>query len=93
MPLDTLRLIRNILLRSFVIGVGIAIVLGLATLAFWGFWIGLATTWLRTDEHYLSGVVIWFFTTIRFFLLFVLLTPGLALHWTYRSESARRAAA
>ena len=90
MALETLRLIRNILLRCVVIGIAIAIVLGVATLAFWSFWIGLATTWLRTDEHYLSGVVIWFFTAVRFFLVFVLLTPALALHWTYRSELARR---
>jgi hypothetical protein len=93
MALETLRLVRNILLRCVVIGIAIAIVLGVATLAFWGFWIGIATTWFRTDEAYLSGVVIWFFTAIRFLLLFVLLTPALAFHWTYRSELARRAPA
>jgi len=93
MALETLRLIRDILLRCVVIGIAIAIVLGVATLAFWSFWIGIATTWFRTDEAYLSGVVIWFFTAIRFFLLFVLLTPGLAFHWTYRRELARRAPA
>lgn len=90
MALDTLRLMRNILLRSVGIGIVIALLMGVATLAFWSFWTGLATTWFRTDEAYLSGVVIWFFTAVRFLLVFVLLTPALALHWTYKSEQARR---
>jgi hypothetical protein len=93
MALETLRLIRNVLLRSALIGIIIALLMLVATLAFWSFWTGLAMTWFRTDETYLSGLVLWFFTAIRFFLVFVLLTPGLALHWTYRSEQARRAPA
>lgn len=91
MALETLRLIRNILLRSVVIGIVIALLMLVAMLAFWSFWTGLAMTWFRTDEAHLSALVLRLFTEIRFFLVFVLLTPGLAIHWTYRSELARRA--
>jgi hypothetical protein len=90
MTLETLRLLRNVLLRSFVIGAVCALVMLIAMLVAWPFWTGLAMTWFRTDEANLSAVVLRLFIEIRFYLVFVLLTPGLAIHWTIRSELARR---
>jgi len=88
---DTLRLIRNILLKCFAIGVVFALLMLIATLAAWPVWTGLAVRWFHVDEAQLGNVVLAFFTAIRFYFLFVLLAPALALHWTLRGERARTA--
>jgi hypothetical protein len=89
--LDTLRLLRNILLRIFAVGVVFALAMLVATLAAWPVWTGLAMGWFHADQAQLSTVVLAFFTEIRFYFLFILLAPAVALHWTLRSEGARGA--
>ena len=86
--LETLRLLRDILLRCFAIGVVFALLTLVATLLAWPVWTGLATRWFHVDEAQLGNVVLAFFTGTRFYFLFVLLAPALALHWTLRSERA-----
>ncbi len=93
MTLDTLRLIRNILLRSVVVGIGFAILLAAATFGGWNCWIGMVTQMFHTTESAVSNLVLDFFTAIRFFLVFILLTPALAIHWTLKREGARKAQA
>jgi hypothetical protein len=90
MALETLRLLRNVLLRSFVVGIVFALLMLIAMLVAWPFWTSLAMAWFRTDAATLSALVLRLFIDIRFYLVFVLLTPGLAIHWTIRSELARR---
>ena len=87
--LDTLRLLRNVLLRCFVVGVVFALLMLVATLMAWPVWTGLAISWFHTDQAQLGTIVLQFFTAIRFYFLFILLAPALALHWTLRSESAQ----
>ena len=89
--LDSLRLVRNILLRIFAVGVVFALLMLVATLAAWPVWTGLAMRWFHADEAQLSAIVLQFFTAIRFYFLFILLAPALALHWTLRSERSRAA--
>ena len=89
--METLRLLRNVLLRSFAIGVGFALLMLIGLLVAWPLWSGIAISWFHTDEARLSTAALGLFIQIRFYLVFVLLTPGLALHWTIRSELARRA--
>ena len=60
-----------------------------AEFAAWPVWTGLAMSWFHVDATQLGTVVLAFFTEIRFYFLFVLLAPALALHWTLRSERAR----
>jgi len=89
--LETLRLFRNILLRWFVIGAIVGLVQFIATLAAWSFWTSLASAWWHTDEQQLRTAALNYFMVLRFFLVFMLLLPGLAIHWTIRSELRRRA--
>lgn len=84
MNTQSLRLARNVLLRGFVVGLVIACVLAMATFFMWPPFIGIATTWFHTDEATVAPLVLEFFLDVRFFLLFVLLTPALALHWTIK---------
>jgi hypothetical protein len=89
--LDTLRLVRNILLRCFAVGVVFALLMLIAMLAAWPVWTDLAMRWFHADAAQLGTVVLQFFTAIRFYFVFVLLAPALALHWKLRSERARGA--
>ena len=86
MNYETLRLIRNMLLRGFVIGVVFALLLGCVVMFGWSTWTGLATQWFHADEAIVIRLVFGFFLNIRFFLLFIVLTPALAIHWTLKAE-------
>jgi predicted negative regulator of RcsB-dependent stress response len=87
MDLEILKVIRNILLRCFVIGVVIAVILGLVTMSGWTTWVGMAGNWFHTDSNTLAQIVLKFFTDIRLILLFFVLTPALAIHWTIKRGS------
>jgi hypothetical protein len=81
---ENIILWRNILLRSFVIGLLFAIVLFLLTIAFWR----EATAWVaylfQVDQRALGRIVLQFFTNVRLIVVFLFLVPALALHWTAR---------
>lgn len=85
--LETMRLIRNVLLKCFAIGAVFALLMLIATLAAWPIWTGLAMSWFHTDQAQLGVIVLQFFTAIRFYFLFILLAPALALHWTIRERA------
>lgn len=91
MTLESLRLIRNILLRSTVVGLVLAIIIGIATFAGWHAWMKLAIRLFHTDQATIAPIVLQFFSEIRFFLLFILLTPALGIHWTVKKELAPKA--
>lgn len=86
MTLDTLRLVRNILFRCLAVGVAFAFILAAITFGAWNSWIGFATGLFHTTESAITTLVMDFFTAIRFFLVFVILTPALALHWTIKRD-------
>ena len=89
MSLESLRLLRNILLRSALIGFLFGLIFGLTMMLGWKMWMGLLGHWFHTDQSVLTPIVLSFFTEIRFFIVFILLTPGLAIHWTLKRELAR----
>ena len=90
MNLESLRLARNILFRCVVVGVCFTLLLAIATFATWDAWIIPITDWLHTDEVQVSKLVLTLFTEIRFYIVFVLLTPALAIHWTLQRELSAR---
>ena len=75
---------RNILLRSFVIGVLVAIVLFVATVAFWHEAVGWVAYLFQVDQRALGRIMLQFFTNVRLVVVFLFLVPALALHWTAR---------
>lgn len=91
--IELLKMIRNILLRAFVIGLGFAIFYAVPTFLFWKSIIQLTSDQWHIISHESFGlVVVSFFTGIRFFLIFCLLTPALALHWTIRRAISKGSA-
>ncbi|MFA5041167.1 MAG: hypothetical protein WC464_06000 [Bdellovibrionales bacterium] len=90
MKYETLRLIRNLLLRCFVIGFLFAVFLCLVTYFCWTPCVGLIGGIFHINEAALSPLVIKFFLNIRFFLIFLVLVPALAIHWTLKREKLSR---
>ncbi len=83
---ETLRLSRNILLRTFVVGVILAVLLALATTAFWTPCVGTIERLFHVSEATLAPMVLNFFLNVRFLLVFLILAPALALHWTLKKD-------
>lgn len=91
MTLDSLRLLRNILLRAVVIGVVFNYASLLVTFAFWDTWTGLIAQWYHiTESEFSRPTMLYFFVAVKFFNIFVLLTPALAIHWTIKREMSRK---
>ncbi|HYA41028.1 MAG TPA: hypothetical protein VEF34_06975 [Syntrophobacteraceae bacterium] len=89
MNFEILRVLRNILLRCFAIGFVITLVLGMTMMIGWMTWMDMAGRLFHTDPATLTPVVLKFFTEIRFFLIFIVLTPALALHWTIKRDEKK----
>lgn len=85
---ETIQILRNILLRTFLISLVFALLM--ATIYYTGrsCWDRMIVDrWHLIDQPSLNLVVVGFFTLVRFYLVFVLLAPALALHWTLRRLS------
>ena len=89
MTLDSLRLWRNILLRSAALCYAFLIVSALIWLPLSETWTGLTSNWYHITPEAVHNIVIYFFSVAKFFAIFVLLVPGLALHWTIKRETAK----
>ena len=85
--MESLRLVRNIFIRIFVIGALIGVLFAIATLAGWNLWIPLAARLFHTDTATVTSVTLQFFVGLRFFLWFCVLTPALAMHWTLKAAN------
>jgi hypothetical protein len=82
---ETVRLIRDILLRTFLISLIIALLIVGIYYGGRHYWDDLMVGRLALiDQASLNVVVVGFFVLIRFYLVFILLAPALALHWTLK---------
>ncbi len=90
MTLDSLRLIRNILLRTVVISFVLYLTMFITTFAFWNTWTRLTSQWFHIPVEALGPLMLNFFAEIKFYNIFVLLAPALALHWTVKREMQDR---
>jgi len=87
--METVRILRNVFLRTFLVGAGIGLLFAVATLAGWNLWMPLGARLFHTDEATVTVATLQFFVALRFFLWFVVLAPALAMHWTLKAEATR----
>lgn len=90
MTLESLRLTRNILLRSAVLCYAFIILSALIWLPFSEGWTRLTSNWYQIAPERVHAIVIDFLTVAKFYAIFILLVPGLALHWTIKKEVSRK---
>ncbi len=86
METEKILFLRNFLFRTFLIGLVIAIVLGLVTIAFWHSLVPWAAGLIGIQPAEVRELTIVFFMDIRIILIFFMLTPALGLHWMYKSK-------
>jgi len=71
---------RNFLLRALLIGILFAILTFVFLLAFWHTWESWIANFFGTNEKDLGIVLLNFFMNVRLVLLFLFLSPAIALH-------------
>lgn len=86
MTYENLRLLRNMLYRTLAVGCFIVLFLAGMTFGSWETFMTMASSLFHADPTTLTPVILKFFMTVRFFLLFIILTPALAIHWTLKKE-------
>ncbi len=90
MNLETIRLTRNLLLRALAVTFVLNLLMALATFALWSTWTGLTSQWFHTPPESLGPLMVSFFATVKFYAIFVLLAPAIALHWTLKIETNKQ---
>lgn len=82
---ETVRLIRDILLRTLLISLFFALLFAGVYYGARSYVESLLVTRLEIiDQGSLNAIVVGFFALIRIYLIFILLAPALALHWTLK---------
>lgn len=90
MTLDSLRLLRNILLRAAALSYAFLLLSALVWLPLSDTWTGMTSSVYHITPEAVHNIVICFLSVAKFFAIFILLVPGLALHWTIKREMANR---
>lgn len=81
METSTILFLRSLFLKTFLVGLLLAILLVAATLGLRSVWMPILTNLFSLGENEVSGLVFGTLLNLRVVLLFFLLAPGLALHW------------
>jgi len=85
MKMENLRIARDLLFRTAIISGIFSILMGVSTMAFWDTWSAWTCQWYHVSPDALGPVILNFFAAIKFFFVFVILVPALALHWTIKA--------
>ena len=86
MEKQKLILIRDFFLKTFIVSLVFAILLFVMTTIFWDKWSGFIYTKFQVSEKELGQLVVNSFLHLRLYLLFVILTPAIALHWLIKTK-------
>lgn len=84
MSKDNLLILRNLFLRAALVSVLMTWLMAILTMGMWDTWINLSSSMFRVKQEFLAELVTQFFTIAKFFTIYLLLVPGLALHWTVK---------
>ncbi len=91
MNIESIRFARNILLKVLAVVFVLNLLMAMATFVLWDTWTGVTSQWFHTPPETLGPLIFNFFTATKFFAIFVLLAPALALHWTLKAEEKKAA--
>lgn len=86
METEKIIFFRNFLLRTFFIGVLIAIFFALVTFGLWDMMMPWVANLFKIEPEEMGELVIGFFMNVRIVLVFFMLAPALALHWMSRGR-------
>jgi len=87
METEKIIFFRNLLFKTFIIGVLFAILFGVVTIVFWNTWLpAWVMSFFKISENDLGNLVLHFFMNVRIVLVFFMLAPALALHWMAKNK-------
>ena len=86
METDKMIFLRGFLFKTFLVGILLAIFVGLLTGALRGTFMPMVTSIFRIEETKVNELMLAFFLNVRLVLLFFLLAPAVAMHWMIRSK-------
>lgn len=86
MTKQNLILIRNLLFRIFIVGLLFALLLFFGTTTFWDKWSSMVYTKVEVTPKELGALFVSSMLYTRFYLIFVILVPGIALHWLIKTK-------
>jgi len=86
MTLNQMIFWRNFLLRIFLIGVVLTLLLFVFIELFWSTWVMAAVSMMHVDDSTLAQAVVQMFMEIRNVVIFFLLAPAAALHWMIKEK-------
>lgn len=82
MNTETLQAIRNLLVRVAAVSFLLSLFMALATFGMWDTWIHWTSTLFHVPKEGLGQTMVDFFALVKFYVIFLLLAPAIALHWT-----------
>jgi hypothetical protein len=86
MHLEKLKLIRNILFRATLICLVMSWLLAAMTVMLWDTWSNMTAQLFHKPVSDLGPMISNWFALIKFYILFVLLAPALAIQWEIRRQ-------
>ena len=78
--------LRDFLLRTFLIGIVFAVALFILTVGLRDIWISMATGFFHLEAPQIDALMLSFFLNVRLVLIFLILSPALALHLMQRGK-------
>lgn len=85
MNFETLRLLRDLCLKMAIVATVISLGSAVILFGMWDVWSKLCFSLYKLDSAQLMLLCVYFYSAAKFFVIYMLLTPALALHWTMRS--------
>ena len=86
MDKKNLTLIRDLLLKTFLIGLVFGVLLFVMTVTFWEQWSSFVFAKFQIPKSELGEMFVNSLLYLRLYLIFVILVPGIAVHWTIKSK-------
>ena len=87
METEKIIFFRNLIFKTFSIGVLFAILFFVVTIVFWNTWLpAWIMNFFEISENELGNLVLHFFMNVRIVLVFFMLAPALALHWMAKNK-------
>jgi hypothetical protein len=86
-----LKIAKDILLNTFLIGYGFIILFWLILIPFKPFWMHfIVSVWHISNPAFIDMVIVAFFALAKLVLFFYVLVPGLGIFWTLKKLKKKR---
>lgn len=90
MDKQTLVTVKSILFKTFLTGLAFALIIFLLTMKFWDKWSFIVSSRFLLSQKELGELFVNSMLYTRFYLIFVILVPAIAIHWHLKNTNKTR---